>query len=143
MEPLGPQLRKHPSSDNLLRDFKHEMDSTQRPPSYHPYANPHANSNSTTPTNSSLIKQKKAFEDSIGGGWDKLADDLATDHHNHYENPIESHPMYQPIAPPQVQNRPRSHTQSTMLDSSAASGFSVIVLGAQGVGKTTVIRKVI
>ncbi|TIA84943.1 hypothetical protein E3P99_04108 [Wallemia hederae] len=138
MEPLGPQLRKHPSSDNLLRDFKFELDSTQRP--QHPYAI--TSSNQTTPTNSSVIKQKKAFEDSIGGGWDKLAQDLhyantATETAANTPETAAADPPFQPIA----HTRPRSHTQSTMLDSSAASGFSIIVLGAQGVGKTTVIRK--
>ncbi|TIC14649.1 ras GEF [Wallemia mellicola] len=133
MEPLGPQLRKHPSSDDLLRDFKNEIDSSNPPPAYQATQHPYAN------TNSSLLKQKKAFEDSIGGGWDKLADDKLRD--SYYDDSFDSHTPYQPLAPPQVQTRPRSHTQSTMLDSSAASGFSIVVLGSQGVGKTTVIRK--
>ncbi|TIB07330.1 hypothetical protein E3P77_03963 [Wallemia ichthyophaga] len=134
MDPIGPQLRKHPSSDNLLRDFKHELDefdgldSKQRPPSYHyPYAYP--------PT---TTKQKKALDDPICSGWDKLAHELAGDPRS--AQSARSSQSAQHQQPPPL-TRPRSHTQPTSLNPSAASGFSIIVLGAQGVGKTTVIRK--
>lgn len=141
MEGIGPTLRKHPSSDNLLRDFKIELNLIKEDERIRRMAddftvksndpkfnhnddnddNDNDNDNDAITNSSSnlhLERQKAAFNESIGGGWDNLANQLS--------------------------NRPRSHTSSTLLNSTnldSHPNFSIVVVGASMVGKTTVIRK--
>ncbi|TIA97594.1 hypothetical protein E3P96_03370 [Wallemia ichthyophaga] len=109
MDSIGPQMRKHPPNDNLLRDVSLESDEFDGFDSKH-YHYPHAHPPATN-------KQNKVHDNPISSGCDKLANEFAGPRS---PQSLQSAHQHQPPA----LTRPISHTLPTFLNFFAPSGFS-------------------